>query len=313
MGRVFTIGEALIDFIPEKTASLKEVECFQKLAGGAPANVAVAAAKLGAETYFIGKVGKDAFGEFLIDTLKTYGVQVPYLLTTSEAKTALAFVSLDEHGERDFSFYRSPSADMLLTEEEVADIQFEKTDILSFCSVDLVDYPVKYATERVLKNIKQAQGTVVFDPNVRKDLWPDMEAYKQTIHQFIPYADVLKISDDEMEFITGEADLEKGIQHLQGLGVQNIILTLGKKGAVAIFGEKRVQAKGNVVQVVDTTGAGDAFVGSLLYQLNVKAKPVNELSEKDLEEILVFANKVAALVTTKKGAMSSLPYLTELE
>lgn len=312
MGRIFTIGEALIDFIPVKPTALKDVESFIKLPGGAPANVAVAASKLGAETYFIGMLGKDAFGDFLTETLEKYNVKTDYLYKTTKSNTALAFVSLDESGERDFSFYRNPSADMLLSKEDVKDIKFNKTDIISFCSVDLVEYPVKYATELVLKNIHSVGGTVLFDPNVRKALWNNLDECRNTILYFSKYADIIKISDDEMEFITGESDLSKGIDFLKNLGIKNIVITLGKDGAVAYFGDIEVRTSGNKVNVVDTTGAGDAFVGSFLYMLDKIGKEISELNAEDIKKILVFSNSVAALVTTKKGAMSSLPTIDEI-
>lgn len=313
MGRIFTIGEALIDFIPiEKSILEADQEGFIKMPGGAPANVAVAAAKLGAQAYFIGKLGKDAFGHFLEDTLKANGVNTDFIFKTEEAKTALAFVSLDKNGERDFSFYRNPSADMLLSIEDVEEIHFNSSDIISFCSVDLVDYPVRYATKSLLKKGRQANATIVFDPNIRKPLWEDLEEYRKTVITFLEYADIVKISDDEVEFITQKPRIDQGVEFLKKLGLKHIIVTLGKDGAIGYFNDKEIMAKGNQVKVIDTTGAGDAFVGSFLYSLDKSGKKIDLLSEKELFEMLTFSNKVASLVTTKKGAMSSLPTLQEI-
>ena len=182
MGKIYTIGEALIDFIPVQTAaSLSAVDAFQKRPGGAPANVAVAAAKLGAEAYFIGMVGDDPFGHFLKDTIASYGVNTRYLKTTKKAKTALAFVSLAADGQRDFSFYRNPSADLLLDKCDVEEVEFTSDDYISFGSVDLVEYPVKYATEYLLQKAKAANATILFDPNIRKDLSDDLNECKQTV------------------------------------------------------------------------------------------------------------------------------------
>lgn len=313
MGKIFTIGEALIDFIPsEKGKSLKDVVEFKKMAGGAPANVAVAASKLGSKTYFIGKVGKDSFGDFLKETLESYGVDTSYMSQTSKAKTALAFVSLNECGDRDFSFYRNPSADLLLSIEDVENIAVEKGDFISFCSVSLVDYPVKYSTEYFLKKAREAGASILFDPNVRKDLWGDLEECRKTILEFIKYADILKISDDEIEFITAKNDVDSGIEFLKDLGVKNIILTLGEKGSEAYFGEIYSHVDGIKTDVVDTTGAGDSFVGATLHILERLGKNTDEIDKSDLDDILGFSNRVAALVTTKKGAMNSLPTKNEI-
>lgn len=313
MGRIFTIGEALIDFIPaEKGKSLKNVSEFKKMPGGAPANVAVAASKLGSKAYFIGKVGKDAFGDFLKETLESYDVDTSYMSQTSKAKTALAFVSLNEYGDRDFSFYRNPSADLLLSIEDVENIEVKKGDFVSFCSVSLVDYPVKYSTEYFLKKARSVGATVLFDPNVRKDLWGDLQECRSTTLDFIRYADILKISDDEIEFITAKNDIDSGIEFLRDLGVKNIILTLGERGSEGYFGDIFSHVDGVETQVVDTTGAGDSFVGSTLHMLERLGKDIEEIEKSDLDEILKFSNEVAALVTTKKGAMNSLPSKSEV-
>ncbi|WP_455088950.1 carbohydrate kinase family protein [Peptoanaerobacter stomatis] len=308
MGRVFTIGEALIDFIPlEIKDSLKEVGSFAKMPGGAPANVAVTASKLGSKSYFIGMLGEDSFGNFLFDTLNKYGVDTAYIYKTSKAKTALAFVSLGKDGSRDFSFYRDPSADLFLSVENVKNIDFRSDDYISFCSVDLVPYPVKDATEYLLKKAKSSNATILFDPNIRKNLWNDMNLYRETVLYFMKYADILKISDDEIEFITGKSDIDEGIEFLKSLGVKNIILTLGKNGASAYFDNKYSHIDGISVIPIDTTGAGDSFVGAVLHMLDIIGKKPDDLSKSELDEILNFANKVGALVSTKKGAIDSLP------
>ncbi len=181
MPTVFTIGEALIDFIPaEKGVGLNEVESFSKAAGGAPANVACVVAKLGKQSVFIGKLGADAFGDFLVETLVKTGVDTSRILRTSEANTALAFVSLKADGNRDFSFYRNPSADMLLKEEEIGEGWFMKGDILHFCSVDLIEAPVKYAHLKAIELARQVGARISFDPNVRLPLWHDPEACRRT-------------------------------------------------------------------------------------------------------------------------------------
>lgn len=313
MAKIFTIGEMLIDFIPDiKNCALKDVKSFSKMAGGAPANVAVCAAILGAESYFIGKFSEDSFGDFLIDSLKKYNVKTDYIFKTNKANTALAFVSLMENGERDFSFYRNPSADMLLEVEEVKDIRFNKGDIISFCSVDLVDYPVRYATKKVLENAKEDGAIVVFDPNLRLNLWDNHDELYKIIGEFSKFADIIKISEDELEFITRQKSFDDAILYLENLGISNIVITKGADGAFAKFNNIEIEAEGLKVNSVDATGAGDSFVGALLYKLSKLNKDLKNITKDDLDNIISFANKVAAIVTTKYGAMDSIPTMSEI-
>ena len=239
MRTVYTIGEMLIDFFPSEIGvALKEVRLHQTTRRG-PGNVAVTVSRLGGKASFIGKVGQDAFGEYLTDVLKENQVDTSHLYTTTEANTALAFVSLQDNGEREFSFYRHPSADMLLDKEEVKEIDFPADAILHFCSVDLIEAPVKYAHIAVLEKVQAAGGTIVFDPNVRLNLWPDAEKLKQTIQNFIPYADVLKVSDDELAFITGKESEAEGIATLLQNGLELLILTKGGAGAELYFKDEK--------------------------------------------------------------------------
>lgn len=280
--------------------------------GGAPANVAAAVAKLGGSSSFIGQVGEDSFGSFLKDTLSQSGVDVTYMRRTNEANTALAFVALKKDGERDFVFYRKPSADMLLTKQDVEGINFTSQDILHFCSVDLIEADVKYAHEEVLHNIKAAGGTVCFDPNVRKNLWDDLEAYQKTIQQFIPYADILKVSDDELAFITGIEEEEAAIRSLLSGSVQLLILTRGKNGVSFFSGKEEVTVEGFEVKAIDTTGAGDSFIGSFLYQFSTMDKHVSAITVEELAKMGHFSNATAAIVTTKEGAIHALPNIEEV-
>ena len=308
MSNIFTIGEALIDFIPEqKGVGLKAVNSFYKSPGGAPANVAATAAKLGAKSYFIGKLGADAFGDFLVETLATVGVGIDYIQRTEVANTALAFVSLKEDGERDFSFYRSPSADMLLEEKEINSEWFHLGDILHFCSVSLVDAPVRKAHLAAIKAVKEAGGIISFDPNIRLPLWKDHIEYKNVIHNFLVYADILKISEDEIEFITGVKDEKIAIQWLLSLGLKILLITRGKNGVSAYYNDQEITVPGYSVSVADTTGAGDAFIGSFIYKLSISTVDINHISKDEMKEILSFSNAVAALTTTQKGAISAIP------
>ncbi|HTG69298.1 MAG TPA: carbohydrate kinase [Candidatus Udaeobacter sp.] len=313
MSKLYTIGEALIDFIPDtRGIELKNVVGFRKEAGGAPANVACAVAKLGGSSAFIGKLGEDAFGDFLVETMEAAGVDTRQVLRTKEANTALAFVSLKADGDRDFSFYRNPSADMLLSEDEISGEWFAKGDILHYCSVDLIEAPVKYAHLKAIAAMKEAGGLISFDPNVRLPLWEDPEHCRQTILQFIPLSHLVKISSDELAFITGIEDEQEAIASLFVGDVQAVVYTRGSEGAVWITPSYEVSVPGQKVAVIDTTGAGDAFIGSLLYQLQLNEGVVKGIDAEKAERIVSFANAAAALTTTRAGAISSLPLLQEL-
>lgn len=307
----YAIGEVLVDMIPlQKGRALKDVVSFERAPGGAPANVAAAISKFGGESYMISQVGEDAFGDFLVEQLSAVGVKTDKILRTNEANTALALVSLREDGERDFSFYRSPSADMLYSEDQIEDSWFKEGDILHFCSVDLIDCPMKKAHQKAIKLAKENHTLISFDPNVRLPLWDNPAACRETILEFIPQADLLKISDEELEFITGVEDEQEAIDSLFVGSVKAIIYTKGADGAVLYVRNQAFTSKGFCVQVQDTTGAGDAFIGGFLYQLykhKVTPSSLIEFCTKHHDEVLTFANASGALTTTGKGAIGSLP------
>jgi fructokinase len=307
MSDIYSIGEALIDFIPSVTDSdLKDVPSFKRVMGGAPANVAMTVSKLGGHSHFISKLGRDAFGDHITEQLKQYGVDTTYLLKTDEANTGLAFVSLKKDGQRDFSFYRKPSADMLLSETEVKGIPFNKGDVLHFCSVDLIEAPVKYAHKQVIEDAIRQGATVSFDPNVRLPLWPDEASCQEAIQAFIPLADIVKVSDEELTFITGIEDEQAALQSLFQGRVKLVIYTKGKDGAVLLTEAFTTSHDGFKVEAIDTTGAGDAFIGSFLYQV-AKLEALSALTEEEARQMLTFSNAFAALTTTKHGAVESLP------
>jgi fructokinase len=310
---VFTIGEALIDFIPdERGVPLKQVGMFQRAPGGAPANVACAVSRLGGTSAFIGKLGADAFGDFLLDTLNNSGVNTNYISRTNQANTALAFVSLKADGNREFMFYRNPSADMLLSEDEIDSEWFSAKDVLHFGSVDLIEAPVKYAHIKAINSIKSKGGLVSFDPNVRLALWNDAQRCRETINDFIPYADILKISDEELEFITGIAEEPMAIASLFIGDVKVIAYTKGSQGAELYTKDFNIYVPARKVKVVDTTGAGDAFMGAFLYKISQDLEGICSLTKDVAYEILDFANKAASISVMRKGAISSLPTLDEI-
>lgn len=316
MKRVISIGEALIDFIPnQKNCSLKDVSGFERVAGGAPANVSAVVAKLGGKSSFISKLGNDAFGDYIIETLNNVNVDTNYVLRTDKANTGLAFVSLKEDGNRDFSFYRKPSADMLLEECEINEEWFKSCHSLHFCSVDLIECPMKYAHKKAIEYAMKNNSIISFDPNVRLPLWDKEEDCKNAILEFLPLAHVIKISDEELEFITGYDDIEKSKEILFKGNVKLIIFTKGKDGCEVHTKNEIVKVKGNVVNAIDTTGAGDSFIGSFLFNLlkdDVTVNDLENLNSKTLEEYLIFSNHYAAYSTTKKGAISSYATLDEI-
>lgn len=316
MKRVISIGEALIDFIPnQKGCELKNVLGFERVAGGAPANVSAVVAKLGGKSNFISKLGKDAFGNHIIEVLKEANVNVDYVLRSDKANTGLAFVSLKEDRNRDFSFYRNPSADMLLEESEVKKEWFEDCHSMHFCSVDLIECPMKYAHKKAIEFALENKSIISFDPNVRLPLWDSEDACRDAIMEFLPLAHVVKISDEELEFVTGYDNMDEAKEVLFKGNVNMVLFTKGKDGAEAYTKDRVVKIPGNIVDVVDTTGAGDSFIGSFLFKLledDVNMEQLNSISDEKLREYLTFANAYAAYSTTKKGAIGSYATLDEI-
>ncbi|OES46391.1 carbohydrate kinase family protein [Domibacillus iocasae] len=317
MGTLYSIGEVLIDFIPlQKGQALKDVVSFERAPGGAPANVAAAVSKLGGKSAMITKLGADAFGDFLLEKLDEAGVETKHVIRTNEANTALAFVSLREDGERDFSFYRKPCADLLMTEDEVDESLFASGDILHFCSVDLVESPMKHAHIKAINSAKQRGALVSFDPNVRLPLWDSPDACRETILAFIPKAHLVKISDEELEFITGLSDEKAAIDSLFTGDVKAVVYTRGAAGATLFVNGAEIQADGFSVQVQDTTGAGDAFIGSFLFKMLEAGTTLENMEDvlvRNGKEIVRFANAAGAFTTTGKGAISALPSPQQME
>lgn len=317
MKKVIAIGEALIDFIPhEKGRALNNVENFLRVPGGAPLNVAAAVAKLGGKSQMLTKLGQDGFGDAILNEVKPLGVDVSRISRTKEANTALAFVSLREDGERDFSFYRNPSADMLLSAEEICSEDFNERDILHFCSVSLIDAPIKEAHRRAIEIAKEKGCLISFDPNVRLPLWDSEESCREAILEFLPLAHIVKISDEELEFITGYNNIDEAKTVLFNGNVKMILFTKGKDGAEIHTKDRIIEIPGHVVDVADTTGAGDSFIGSFLFRILQDSIDVNELdsiSDETLKEYLLFSNYYATNSTTKKGAIGSYATLDEIK
>lgn len=311
MKKVLAIGEALIDFIPSVTGcTLDKVPSFTRTCGGAPANVAAAVALLGGRSALLTKLGKDGFGDFIVRTLRDAGVDSAGILRTDEAPTSLAFVSLKEDGGREFSFYRSPGADMLLTAGELNPDVFDGCGALHFCSVDLVECPMKDAHLRAIAYAKDRGAIISFDPNIRLPLWKNSEDCKVAVRQFLPYADLVKISDEESEFVTGISDPCRAAEYLLESGAKLVLLSMGKAGA-RLYSRQGVLSVGAAnTPARDTTGAGDCLIGSFLYRLakrNITASDLETLSPDQLYRDLAFANRCAGISITANGAIPSYP------
>lgn len=319
MEKVIILGEALIDFVPTVSGlPLAEVEQFKRAAGGAPANVAVVIAKLGGESYFAGKVGDDAFGHHLEQVLKDHRVHTDYLLFTKEAKTALAFVSLRADGERDFLFFREPSADMLFAADEVQSEWFKQTGIFHYGSITLTWPVCKQATLRGIELAQKAGVLLSFDPNLRFSLWPSPEAARDAIVPLLPTADVLKVGDEELFFLMQTEDEQEGVKRLLDKGIALVLVTKGRDGCSYYTPTLSGTAPVTPVQSVDTTGAGDAFVGGFLYQLarlDISKRNIADITDNRdaIEQALRFANACGAITTTGRGAIPSLPTLDQVE
>lgn len=314
--RLVAIGEALIDFIPDKNGcEFYEVTNFSPKLGGAPANVCGAFARLGGSARMITQLGSDPFGEKIIRELIEYGIDTSCISFTDKANTALAFVSLAKDGNRTFSFYIKPSADMLFSQEQLEENWFEDIFALHFCSVSLGDFPMKEAHKRAIKIAGQNGGLISFDPNLRFQLWEDTEKLRQIVREFIPLSDILKVSDEELEFITGESDIKKALPKLFVGNVKMVVYTCGGNGAYA-FTENNVSvSEAHKVEIKDTTGAGDGFIGSFLWklrELGITAQTLADISEREQRECLDFSNAFCAESVKKYGAIQSYPTLEEL-
>ncbi len=317
MSKLVAIGEALIDFVPEENGKpIKQVAGFAPKVGGAPANVCGVFARLGQQSWMITQLGQDPFGDKIVNEFMEFGIGCEYIQRTIKANTSLAFVALKEDGDREFSFYRKPGADMLLAPEVVKREWFEAVDVLHFCSVSLGEFPMKQAHERAIEYALEEGCLISFDPNLRFALWEDEKQLYRAVWDFLPKAHILKISDEELEFITGHKTMEEAKDMLFQGNVQLVIYTKGSKGAEAYTKMTQAVSAGMQVEAVDTTGAGDAFIGSFLYQLTrdgIGRERLTDLSAKRLKEYLDFSNEYCGKSVMAHGAIASYPTLEEME
>ena len=306
---ILTIGEVLID-LTQTGRDEKGIPQFAANPGGAPANLAVAASRLGATTAFIGKVGADGFGRYLSDVLTQNGVDASGVAVDRQHPTTMAVVSVDASGERDFSFYRGANADVMLSSEDIPDAALEGAKIVHFGSVSLTADPSRSATLDAVRRAKAMGKTITYDPNYRANLWPDQDTAVAQMKAPLDLVDILKVSDEELPLLTGTTDCEAGTAQLAAHGIGLIFVTLGPDGVFYRMGDKTGHVAGVPCKVGDTNGAGDTFFGAALSKLCKEDLPA--LTVEKLEGILAFANKAASITTSRHGAIPAMPTLAEM-
>jgi fructokinase len=309
MDGVITLGEALIDFIPVD----KKNKLFEKNPGGAPANVAVGLARLGSRTAFIGKVGDDSLGRFLYDTLADEDIILNNMILTKEAKTALTIVTLDEKGDRSFDFFGEESADRLLSKEEIDEELFGDFKIYHFGSISMINEISRQATQYALDLAQKREMYVSYDPNLRESLWSDLDKAKKIMKSVLGQVDILKVSKEELDFLTGFAGIEEGAEQLKNKNEISIVLITDGDNGVYFYRNKLVHIPAKKVEAVDTTGAGDAFISAFLNRIDKSDISIDEMTDAQIEKICEFANYCSALVVQKQGAMSKLPKKDEVK
>jgi fructokinase len=316
MPQLISIGELLIDFVSfEQDVSLTDSSGFTKAPGGAPANVAAGFAKLGGTAGFIGKVGEDPFGYYLKAVLDAIPVDTSALVFDTEARTTLSFVANHSSGIRDCVFYRNPGADMLLSPEEISEAYIKQAQIFHYGSISFNSPLSKQATLKALEYAKKHRLLISYDPNLRMSLWENEELAREEINAGFLFADLVKISEEEMEFVTGEDSLEACAEYILRKGPRLVLISRGKDGCFYSDGKTSGVLSGIKVNAVETTGAGDAFMAAVLYQLAQNLHDGSEASlqvDSELLAILRFANAAGALATTRIGAIPALPTASEV-
>ncbi len=309
---VTALGELLIDFT-ENGKSGQGNPLFEANPGGAPCNVLAMLSKLGHKTTFIGKVGKDFFGQQLKEAISEVGICADYLFMDEEVHTTLALVHTYPDGDRDFSFYRNPGADMMLTEAELPLDVLQDTKVFHFGTLSMTHEGVRAATKKAVQTAKAAGAWISFDPNLRPPLWKSLDEAKEQVLYGLEYCDILKISDNEITWLTGEEDYSAGVAWINSrYHIPLVLVSMGKEGSRAYY-------QGNMVEVapflqentIETTGAGDTFCGCVLHYICEHG--LEGLTESGLKEMLVFANAAASVITTRKGALRVMPEREDVE
>ena len=309
---VTALGELLIDFT-ENGTSAQGNPIMEANPGGAPCNVLAMLERLGKKTAFIGKVGKDMFGNQLKAAVEEVGIDTRALIMDEEVHTTLAFVHTYPDGDRDFSFYRNPGADMMLTKDEVPDDLIRDSRIFHFGTLSSTHEGVREATRHAIEVAKEAGCIITFDPNLRPPLWKSLEDARVEIEYGLTKCDVLKISDNEVEFLFDTTDYDKGAALIEEkYHIPLVLITMGKDGSRAYYNGRRVECAPFLQEhTIETTGAGDTFCASILNY--VLEHGLEDLSDENLMEMLTFANAGASLITTRKGALRVMPTREEVE
>ncbi|MDY7230881.1 carbohydrate kinase family protein [Hyalangium rubrum] len=310
------MGETLVDFLPtEAGRRVREVSAWAPAIGGSLANVSVGVARLGARSGLVTVVGEDEFGHFLRERLAAEGVDVSHLRQVSEARTGLVFISLDARGERSFTYFRTRSAEFLLGERDVDAAFLARTRVLHWGSNSLHLPEARVAVQRAAEQVREAGGIVSCDPNLRLHAWADRSEPKGILERLLPLCSVVKLSEEEMPFVTGTTDVRGALEYLRDLGVLLPVVTLGEKGAALLWHGEEVRVPAPQVRVLDTTGAGDGFVASFLYGLTRRyadAQALRAATRESLEELATFSCVVGSRVVERLGAVAGLPRADEV-
>lgn len=309
---VTALGELLIDFT-ENGKSEQGNPLFEANPGGAPCNVLAMLTKLGHKTAFIGKVGNDFFGEQLDAAITEVGIDSAYLRKDEEVHTTLAMVHTYPDGDRDFSFYRNPGADMMLTEAEIPETLIKDSKMFHFGTLSMTHEGVRAATKKAVGIAEEAGAVISFDPNLRPPLWKSMDEAREQVLYGLEHCHILKISDNEIQWLTGESDYTDGVNWIrERYQIPLILVSMGKQGSRAYFKEIMAEVKPFLQKnTIETTGAGDTFCGCILHYICEHG--LSELTEENLREMLTFANAAASLITTRKGALRVMPEPEEIK
>lgn len=309
---VTALGELLIDFT-ENGKSVQGNPLFEANPGGAPCNVLAMLSKLGHKTAFVGKVGKDFFGQQLKEAITEAGIDAEYLCMDKEIHTTLALVHTFPDGDRDFSFYREPGADMMLTESEVPEGLLKDTKLFHFGTLSMTHEGVRRATKKAIQIAEEAGAMISFDPNLRPPLWKSMEEAREQVLYGMSHCQILKISDNEIQWLTGKEDYTEGVNWIrERYQIPLILVSMGKEGSRAYYKESMVEVAPFLQEnTIETTGAGDTFCGCVLHYICEHG--LENLTEDGLKEMLIFANGAASLITTRKGALRVMPEKEEIE
>ena len=307
---VVALGELLIDFT-DNGLSQQGNKIFEANPGGAPCNVLAMLSKYGKKTGFIGKIGNDTFGTILKETIEKIGIDTKGLIMDKNFNTTLAFVHTFEDGDRDFSFYRTLGADCMINENEITEDLIKDYKVFHFGTLSMTNETCFLATKKALEIAKNNNMIITFDPNLRPPLWDNLEDAKEKINFGLNYCDILKVSEEELEFLTNEKDIEKGVSIIKSkYNIKLIVVTMGKNGSYSFYNGISVFGKPfSMANTIETTGAGDTFMASVI---NYILDNSLNLTKEQLENMLKISNAAAALITTKKGAINVMPSIDDI-